>query len=195
MLKTGWLLQPVKRQTLVMIKIGARSATIDSPVEHLIACHRRIEERLDTLARAADHLETDRVSALAAIAKSLEFLDSSGGLHTQDEERSLFPRLRPRLTADQIGFLALLEAQHGDADAILSRLKELVGEAAHEDPVTGALAGQYRECAEDLRRVYRGHIRSEDEIVTALAKRLLTAPELAEISREMRARRMLTSAS
>jgi hemerythrin-like domain-containing protein len=172
-----------------MIQIGAPSATIDSPVEHLVACHRRIEQRLDTLIKAASHLESDRASAFAAIAKSLEFLDSSGALHTEDEEHSVFPRLREQISGEQIAYLDSLELQHGDAESILSRLKELIDEAARQDPVSGALIEQYRECAESLRSLYRSHIRSEDEILTALAKRFLTAPQLAEISREMRERR------
>lgn len=40
-----------------MIQIGASAATVDSPIEHLMACHRRIEQRLDTLVNAACHLE------------------------------------------------------------------------------------------------------------------------------------------
>jgi ribulose 1,5-bisphosphate synthetase/thiazole synthase len=36
-----------------MIQIGASAATIDTPIEHLIACHRRIEQRLETLINAA----------------------------------------------------------------------------------------------------------------------------------------------
>jgi len=35
-----------------MIQIGAPSATLDAPVEHLMACHRRIEQRLETLIAA-----------------------------------------------------------------------------------------------------------------------------------------------
>jgi hypothetical protein len=30
-----------------MIQIGASAATIDSPIEHLVACHRRIEQRAE----------------------------------------------------------------------------------------------------------------------------------------------------
>jgi hypothetical protein len=60
-----------------MIQIGASAATIDSPIEHLVACHRRIEQRLDTLINAAGHVDDDRAGALAGIAKSLHFLDTS----------------------------------------------------------------------------------------------------------------------
>lgn len=172
-----------------MIQIGASSATIDTPVEHLMACHRRIEQRLDTLARAADHLESDRAAALQAIAKSLEFLDSSGALHTEDEENSFFPRLRARVSAEQTAFLDSLEEQHQDAESILSRLKQVVDRAASRSGVPAELVQQYRDCADQLRSLYREHIRREDEILTAMAKQALTDSELAEISGEMRQRR------
>lgn len=172
-----------------MIQIGAASATIDSPIDHLMACHRRIEQRLDTLLRAGDHLESDRSQALAAIEKSLQFLDSSGALHTEDEENSLFPRLRLKLVAGDVGYLDSLEQQHEHAESIIIRLKNIVVEAARLDSVPKPLIGEYRACADDLRSLYREHIRSEDEILTAMAKQSLSASEIVEISREMRNRR------
>ena len=111
-----------------MIQIGAPSATIDSPIEHLMACHRRIEQRLDTLIKAAGHIGKDRLAALAAIASNLHFLDTSGALHTEDEEASLFPRLRPKLSATEIAFVDSLEAQHAEAESIFSELKRLAVE-------------------------------------------------------------------
>jgi len=172
-----------------MIQIGAPSATIDKPVEHLMACHRRIEQRLDTLTRAATHLESDRESALAAIAKSLEFLDSSGILHTEDEEESVFPRLRAKVSAREIAYLDSLEEEHERAESILARLKRFVERAERENPISGELIEEYRACAEELRSLYGRHIRSEDEVLMVMAKQSLGDPDLCEISREMRERR------
>lgn len=168
-----------------MIQIGGPAATIDSPIEHLMACHRRIEQRLDTLVNAAGHIETDRAAAVDAIVKSLHFLDTSGALHTEDEEASLFPRLRPKLSASEIAFIDSLEAQHVEAAALYSKLKQLASTLKH---TTDAI-DQYRECAAELRSIYRDHIRTEDEVLTALARRYLAELEISEISREMRARR------
>ena len=67
-----------------MINIGQANAAIDTPVEHLMACHRRIEDRLATLERAADHLRGDK---------------------PVDEEESLFPRVRPHLTPEELHYL------------------------------------------------------------------------------------------
>ena len=107
-----------------MIQIGASAATIDTPIEHLMTCRRRIEQRLDTLVLAAAHLESNRTAALEAIRKSFEFLDTSGALHTEDEEGSLFPRLRPTLLSPELAFVDSLEAQHAQAGALYAQLKE-----------------------------------------------------------------------
>ena len=98
-----------------MIQIGAPAAAIDSPIDHLMACHRRIEQRLDTMFNAAGLLETDRAGALAAIQNSIRFMDTSGERHTEDEEASLFPRLRQKLSSEEIAFLDSLEDQHVEA--------------------------------------------------------------------------------
>jgi hypothetical protein len=50
----------------------------------------------------------------------------------------------------------------------------------------------YLECAEKLRALYRAHIRSEDEMLTALAKREFDQAEFRAISSEMRERRART---
>jgi iron-sulfur cluster repair protein YtfE (RIC family) len=95
-----------------MIQIGAPAATLDTPMEHLMACHRRIEQRLETLVAAADHLTGNRQAALDAIEKSITFLDANGNMHTRDEELSLFPRLRPKLSAEEREYIDSLERQH-----------------------------------------------------------------------------------
>jgi iron-sulfur cluster repair protein YtfE (RIC family) len=177
-----------------VIQIGATAATIDSPIEHLTACHRRIEQRLETLIRAGGHIERDRPSALDAIAKSLQFMDTSGILHTEDEEASLFPRLRKKLSAGEIAFLDSLEAQHDQAESIYAELKETASELERSSAFFAESIARYRSCAERLHALYGAHIRMEDEVLTAMARRSLDESEIVQISREMRERRALRSA-
>ncbi|HEX5430347.1 MAG TPA: hemerythrin domain-containing protein [Bryobacteraceae bacterium] len=172
-----------------MIRIGQANATIDTPVEHLMACHRRIEDRLATLKRAGEHLGENRTAALEAIKKSIAFLDSSGALHTEDEEASLFPRLRPLLRPEEVQYLDSLEAQHREAESIFSQLKEAVAKLATAPDGGAVLENRYHELAARLSALYRPHIQSEDEILTRMARRDLGTDQLQAISREMRARR------
>ena len=175
----------------LMIQIGAPPSTLDAPVQHLTACHRRIEQRLDTLVHAAGLLATDRARALDAIASSMRFLDSNGVMHTEDEEASLFPRLRPKLSPDELAFVEALERQHGEAASIYAQLGKLVERAAELPEVPPDLIEQYGSCAEQLRALYRAHIQSEDDILSPLALRYLSDTELTAISAEMRRRRGL----
>jgi hemerythrin-like domain-containing protein len=174
-----------------MIQIGAPSATLDAPVDHLMACHRRIEQRLDTLTAATDHLQSDRQAALDAIRKSLLFLDSNGAMHTADEEDSLFPRLRPKLSAQELDFLDKLEQQHVEADALYADLRRTVSEISSEPSVPDDLIERYRDCAQRLRELYREHIAAEDSVLTPIARNKLTESDLAQLTDEMRRRRAL----
>jgi hemerythrin-like domain-containing protein len=160
-------------------------ATLDRPLEHLLACHRRIEERLDTLERAAAHLHDRRDEALAAFHSAFAFLDTSGALHTADEEESLFPRLYPLLEMGERSYLAGLEHDHTEAHLMYTRLKSLIAA-----PGTGdAWLHQTRGLVENLAAHYRRHIASEDETLQSYAAERLGAAALAEIAGEMRARR------
>lgn len=172
-----------------MIQIGQSNATIDTPVEHLMACHRRIEDRLDTLERAGAHLAKDRGAALEAIRKSILFLDTSGVLHTRDEEESVFPRLRPRLTEVQFQYLDTLEEQHRAVEEVYGQLKQTVADMSATDKIPGELQARYTSLVARMAKMYRLHIESEDELLMRLARNALNADQLKSISQEMADRR------
>lgn len=167
-----------------MIKIGQKPATIDRPIDHLTACHRRIEDRLATLERAGEWLSSEdeqrKAEATEAIASALRFLDSSGAMHTVDEESSLFPRLLPLLDPAGQGYVESLERQHRQVDQAYADLKAAIdaGEPDLYQAAVSRLAGLYRE-----------HIASEDRVLTAMANRHLSPADLEAITAEMRARR------
>jgi len=162
-------------------------------MEHLTACHRRIEQRLATLERVAAHLDRNSTEALEAIASCFRFFESNGVLHTADEEESVFPRLQPRLSGEERRFIANLEDQHREADRLYAELKAIAGELQSGLPASRELQDRYRERATRLAELYRSHIAAEDETLIALSQRILSAPELAEISREMKSRRGLSA--
>ena len=165
-----------------MLQIGEKAAPLSSPLDHLIACHRRIEERLSTLERAGEELSTRPAEALDAIRSAMQFMETNGLRHTQDEEESLFPRLLPHLSSDERAFVTTLETEHEQADRIYEELKR-----------TAALlpesADHYVRLAGELRALYGGHIRAEEETLIGLARRLLTATDIQAIAGEMSMRR------
>jgi hemerythrin-like domain-containing protein len=156
-------------------------------IEHLVACHRRIEQRLDILERAGSLLPEKPEQCLLAIANSLRFMDTSGMLHTVDEEESVFPRLRQAATPDELAYLDNLEKEHNEADAVYAQLKVVVAKLTqHAIP---ELIAEYRELVSRLAQLYRGHIASEDIVLVEMGHRALTEDQLATIQAEMRARR------
>lgn len=165
-----------------MIQIGAAPERIDSPVDHLIACHRRIEQRFDTISRALTRLDADPDAALSAIANSIRFLDTSGALHTRDEEDSLFPRILPRLSSAERDFIASLRSEHDRADLLFAEVKRRA-------PSLPEHADEFARAAEELTALYTAHIQAEDSTLMELARRLLTSDESAAIAHEMRKRR------
>lgn len=165
---------------------GAVAAPSPEDVEEfLMACHRRIEQRLAAMERAAAALETSRQEALAALEAALAFLDTSGALHTEDEEESMFPRLRARMEPGERTFLAGLEHDHARAGMIHRRLRELVSKAKEGPDDDSAL----RAAVEEIAFLYRRHIEAEDATLTAYSRALLTPQERSAIAAEMRARR------
>lgn len=164
---------------------AAAAPSPDNVEDFLKACHRRIEQRLDALERAAAAIDTSREEALAAFESAFRFLDSSGALHTEDEEDSVFPRLRARMEPGERIYLAELEHDHAEAGVIHRRLRELVERAAQGDADVAAIRG----AVEGLTALYRRHIASEDSALAEYARRLLTPEDRGAIAAEMRARR------
>lgn len=164
---------------------AAAAPSPDNVEEFLMACHRRIEQRLDVLERAAGALETNREDALAAFESVFRFLDSSGALHTEDEEDSVFPRLRARMESGERIFLAELEHDHAEAGVIYRHLRSLVERAAEGGMDAAAIRG----AAGELAALYRKHIASEDAALTEYTRRFLAPPDREAIASEMRARR------
>ena len=177
-------------EQLLRPKSQESGSTLDRPLEHLTACHRRIEERLATLERVTGHLENDRERALAAIEACFRFLDSNGVLHTQDEEESVFPRMAPRLTAEERAFIDNLETQHREADRLYAELKSVAHELRAGSPGP-ELQERYRAVVGHLSDLYRSHIAAEDQTLIAIGQRVLGTTEMAEISSEMKRRRKL----
>lgn len=166
--------------------------TLDHPLRHITACHRRIEERLDTLERVIPHWETRTAEALDAVRSSFRFFDSNGVWHTEDEERSIFPRLAGKLTQDEREYLAELERQHDVAEAAYAALQGIVTrlDAAR---MTKEWVAEYEAAAKRLAALYREHIASEDLRLIEIGSRILEEAELRTIAAEMKQRRGLVS--
>ena len=174
---------------MINIRTAPPSATLDTPIDHLGACHRRIEERLQTLERVGPHLLDRTAEALTALQAVFWFFDSSGATHTADEEESFFPRLAAHLTPEEQQFLNDLELEHAQAESIYDALKSHVAQLTN--PPAEAEVARYNDLARELCTLYRQHIKNEDARFPAIAARILTPADLDAISQEMKHRRNL----
>jgi len=164
---------------------GAAAPSPDDPAGFLFACHRRIEQRLSMIERAAAALESAPEEALAAFDAAFAFLSTSGALHTEDEEASIFPMLRRHMEPGELVILAGMEHDHVEAERPGERLRRAV-----EEFRSGAAGpGEARRLAQEFAAHYRRHIAAEDETLMELVRHRLSEEERRQAAEEMRARR------
>lgn len=148
-------------------------------------CHEHILERLARLEglghelQRADALEERHLAVLGDV---LSFLHTAIPMHSADEERTLFPRLRAAQPTLGRTPMDCLEREHVDHGAQLAALERAVVQRNPSAIARAALAvvGSYRE-----------HIGKEEEILFPWARELLIDPALVQaMTREMRERRV-----
>ena len=152
--------------------------SLDDPMEHLLACHRRIEQRLESLELVAANFETKPDEAREALNAAIKYFDTNGAWHTEDEEKSVFPRILSALEEDEMEFVELLGEQHRGAEACYAKLKAA---ASFDESFRGVVA---EFCA-----LYREHIATEESLLITIGRKYLSAGQLTEISAEMKQRR------
>lgn len=161
---------------------------LDEPLEILAACHGRIEQQLQTLAKLLDHLPqhgADQQAQQAARAV-MRYFDSAGRNHHADEEENLFPLLRLHAAgnAELEALLADLLREHQQMETAWQSLRRQLAATADGD------ATALDKCtAENFSQLYRSHIARENAEILPLAARLLTAEDVQQLSRAMTARR------
>ena len=177
------------------IQIGQRPARgFDEPLGLLSDCHRRIEHFLHVLATVADEAAGGALSPhdRTALEGALTYFAVAAPKHTADEESSLFPRLRHSTAPEIAATLAALEAlerDHDEADAHHAAVERLGRRWVSEGRLQPDEAVALREHLARLRALYERHIAIEDQGVFPAAARVLGDAQLAEIGREMAARR------
>lgn len=177
------------------VQIGTKPlADFSQPVDLLMDCHRRIERFLQMLLRVVAETWGEPLDAAhrEAMETALTYFRSAAPRHTEDEEHSLFPRMRRSSDPTVMAVLAKLEALEGDhrlAEQHHARVEELGTRWLHQNRLDATATTELSGLLSDLAETYRRHIRVEDEEVFPLAAELLSTEELEEIGQEMRQRR------
>ena len=149
---------------------------------NLLQVHARIEDRLKELERASAAVSTagQSAAALETIHAVLDFFSSVGSRHQDDEELTLFSRLRSLPAFTQI--LSALEVQHRMNDDEYAKLSTCVRRFSPSNE------GELRGLACRFAEMQRGHMIAEERALFPLAARTLSCEVIAEMEREMRER-------
>lgn len=154
------------------------------PLEKLTAAHRRLEENLNDLARAAQTLSSARTreEGLEIVSSVIAYLERAVTRHEEDEERSLFPRLA--VLEPIAPTIARLREEHVAHERAVDALRAVIardGGAGAPEALPQLIAS--------LRASYDRHIACEEQEVFPAARRFLQPSAIQSISAEMEARR------
>lgn len=160
------------------------------PVDYLYADHFRQRVVCGLLDEIADDHEAARVPEIAGLV--LDYLLRDLPQHVADEEQDLFPRLRARCRPeDEVErILMLLSEEHArDQEVVLALpagLRSLVeGRPLPQPELFVQAASTFAECQ-------RRHLAWEEGVIFPLARKRLQPDDLAELGRNMAARRGLS---
>ena len=179
------------------VTLGAKPEHgFDQPLGLLSDCHRRIENFLGMMIRVLERSQGGRQPLASeerdALQAALRYFEVAAPRHTQDEEQSLFPRLRDSANPDAHAALArmdALEEDHRRADVMHEQVARLCRPWLDTNVLATAEADEQHRLLHDLRDTYARHISLEDSELFPLAARVLNAAQLAEVGAEMAQRR------
>ncbi|MCG3181791.1 MAG: hypothetical protein BIFFINMI_04200 [Phycisphaerae bacterium] len=177
------------------VNIGDPAASgFDDPVGLLSDCHRRVERFLATMRditwrRRGGPLDGEH---RAALETAFRYFQQAAPRHTEDEEASLFPRLRgsrdPRIR-EAMAKMDGLEADHQVARELHAQVDDWVERWLQDSHLPVDQADRLTELLAALQEHYARHIAVEDEELFPLAQQVLSGEDLAAIGREMADRR------
>ena len=168
------------------IPFGAAVPDLNHPLEMLVACHERSEDRCDLLHKLVDHLASNARDdqAQQAAASLLRYFDTAGEHHHQDEEQDLFPRLLAADARRAGKLVALLRSDHAVMRTLWAQLRPPLLELADGTP-----ARLERSLVERFTTLYREHMAVEETRLFPLAREILDEGAIAAIGTSMARRR------
>jgi pyridoxamine 5'-phosphate oxidase len=174
------------------VQIGAlQDAGYDRPIAMLRDCHRRIRHFVAILRQVAHHAKgyQPNEDQQAAVLAALRYFRTSGPLHTQDEEQSLFPRLLQRASTEVIATINQLELEHREAEELHRRIEELYQNWMSEFGLNSIEEEELISATDALEAFYLRHTEIEENVAFSAAETLLNGSEQGTIGEEFAARR------
>lgn len=167
-------------------KAAIPESLLAEPLDYLLADHFRQRSVLGQMLSLAAGRPDWEEQADAAVA----FLKTALPHHYDDEEASLFPRLRQRsLPEDGLeSLLTRLHSEHIEGSALAKWLAEELSACLAESRPPAA-SKDVTTALEGFVQLERLHLALENAVLIPLARIRLTPDDLHVMSREMRARR------
>jgi pyridoxamine 5'-phosphate oxidase len=167
-----------------------------NPLQLLVHCHERIEAQLNALERAGDLLLAQNTQSLpsvfAAIDMACGHFAMAGVKHTEDEDVSLFPRLREyggNAGQEALAEITELESQHRTAEKSHAELDQIVARLPRDGSAEQKMVERFGAVVSELTALYRPHILLENNFIFPVAARVLPADQIQALGQEMRERR------
>lgn len=167
-----------------------------NPLGLLVHCHERIEVQLGSLERAAEILRAGDSQSLPeaflAVDVACTHFAIAGVKHTEDEEVSLFPRLREQggsAGQEALAAMSELESQHRSAERLHAQFDALVGKLRRDGSAEEKELDRFGDMVAELTTLYRPHIMLENNFVFPVAARVLPVSAIQALGEEMRNRR------
>lgn len=169
-------------------------STFNNPLGWLQGCHRRIERFLNLLTAVATRRQGGELHRedREALEAALRYFREAAPQHAEDEEQSLFPRLRASQSSSAAAVRATLdalEAEHHTVQKTHAEVDRLVERWLMEGALSSGEGKRLILLLQELHAFYRKHIAIEDQEVFSAAARLLTGSEILAVGREMAIRR------
>jgi len=172
------------------LRRGPREPGSLDPIDWLQDCHGRIRQFTELGLRLAEAEDVSDEEVRDAAERLVRYFTIALPLHSEDEERSLAPRLLTKALSPEIEKAVLdMQKEHGPIHALIDELVPHWRALLEEPARLGELSATLRSGAVRLHELFAPHLAKEEEAIFSLAREQLDAVELAEIVVEMRARR------
>jgi hemerythrin-like domain-containing protein len=136
--------------------------------ENLRKDHREIEERLDILLAALQHLTPQLVPEIQATVRSIQDM---AAIHFEKEETIFYPKLRPMMS----GLLDRMDVQHAEVHELERHLAELLADPPQIPD--GRWLNELRSSGIEFHDLIQHHIVDEEDQLFRLAEDRLTREE------------------
>lgn len=179
---------------------GPPLADFREPIQMLRDCHRRIEHFLSVIGMLVQRSDEGGFNEehRRALKTALQYFREAAPRHQQDEEKSLFPRIRAStdLRASRVmNELHRLEADHEAADRMHREVNGLVVRWLDTGTLDRIASQRLQALVTDLQELYREHISLEEAEIFPLAAQVLPSNEIHCVGSEMAQRRGLSGAT